>query len=44
MKGRKINWTKAGIVETDRVVTVSPHYAEELVAGVGKGVELDNIL
>lgn len=35
---------KAGILESDRVVTVSPHYAQELVSGVDKGVELDVIL
>ncbi|PKI53911.1 hypothetical protein CRG98_025705 [Punica granatum] len=35
---------KGGILESDRVVTVSPYYAEELVSGVEKGVELDNIL
>lgn len=35
---------KAGILESDRVVTVSPYYAQELVSGVDKGVELDNIL
>lgn len=34
---------KAGILESDRVVTVSPYYAEELVSGIEKGVELDNI-
>ncbi|EEF37952.1 starch synthase, putative [Ricinus communis] len=44
VKGRKINWMKAGISESDRVVTVSPYYAEELVSGVEKGVELENIL
>nr|AJA91185.1 granule-bound starch synthase [Codonopsis pilosula] len=44
VKGRKINWMKAGILESDRVVTVSPHYAKELVSGVEKGVELDNII
>ncbi|XP_012078417.1 granule-bound starch synthase 1, chloroplastic/amyloplastic isoform X2 [Jatropha curcas] len=44
VKGRKINWMKAGILESDRIVTVSPHYAEELVSGIEKGVELDNIL
>ncbi|XP_035548160.1 granule-bound starch synthase 1, chloroplastic/amyloplastic-like isoform X2 [Juglans regia] len=43
-KGRKINWMKAGILESDRVLTVSPYYAKELVSGVDKGVELDNIL
>ncbi|CAK9170337.1 unnamed protein product [Ilex paraguariensis] len=44
VKGRKINWMKAGILESDRVLTVSPYYAQELVSGVEKGVELDNIL
>lgn len=44
VKGRKINWMKAGILESHRVVTVSPHYAQELVSGVETGVELDNVL
>lgn len=44
VKGRKINWMKAGILESDRVVTVSPYYAQELVSGVEKGVEIDNFL
>lgn len=44
MKGRKINWMKAGILESDRVLTVSPHYAKELISGEEKGVELDNII
>ncbi|GKV13173.1 hypothetical protein SLEP1_g24229 [Rubroshorea leprosula] len=44
VKGRKINWMKAGILESDKVLTVSPYYAEELVSGVEKGVELDNII
>lgn len=35
---------KAGIIESNRVLTVSPHYARELVSGVAKGVELDNII
>lgn len=35
---------KAGILESDRVVTVSPYYAQELVSAVDKGVELDNVL
>ncbi|KAF7843839.1 granule-bound starch synthase 1, chloroplastic/amyloplastic-like [Senna tora] len=42
--GRKINWMKAGILESHMVLTVSPYYAEELVSGVDKGVELDTIL
>jgi len=44
VKGRKINWMKAGILESDRVFTVSPHYAKELISGADKGVELDPIV
>ncbi|CAI0453268.1 unnamed protein product [Linum tenue] len=44
VRGRKINWMKAGIIESDTVVTVSPYYAEELASGEDKGVELDNII
>lgn len=35
---------KAGILESNRVLTVSPYYAQELVSGVEKGVELDNFI
>ncbi|KAL9304178.1 hypothetical protein ACSQ67_021441 [Phaseolus vulgaris] len=42
--GRKINWMKAGILESWFVITVSPNYAKELLSGPDKGVELDNIL
>lgn len=35
---------KAGILESHLVLTVSPYYAQELVSGPDKGVELDNIL
>lgn len=44
VKGRKINWMKAGILESNRVLTVSPYYAQELVSGIDRGVELDNII
>ncbi|XP_061996061.1 granule-bound starch synthase 1, chloroplastic/amyloplastic-like [Rosa rugosa] len=44
VKGRKINWMKAGILESDKVLTVSPYYAKELVSSIEKGVELDNII
>lgn len=44
VKGRKINWMKAGVLESDRVLTVSPYYAQELVSGADKGVELDNVI
>lgn len=35
---------KAGILEADKVFTVSPYYAEEVVSGVARGVELDSII
>ncbi|PKI64385.1 hypothetical protein CRG98_015245 [Punica granatum] len=44
VKGRKINWMKAAILEAHRILTVSPFYARELLSGIAKGVELDNIL
>ncbi|KAL4622063.1 hypothetical protein ACB092_06G270000 [Castanea dentata] len=44
VKGRKINWMKAGILESDKVLTVSPYYAQELVSGEDKRVELDSII
>ncbi|XP_023520496.1 granule-bound starch synthase 1, chloroplastic/amyloplastic-like [Cucurbita pepo subsp. pepo] len=44
VKGRKINWMKAGILESDSVFTVSPYYAQELVSGIDRGVELHTIL
>ncbi|XP_004306617.1 PREDICTED: granule-bound starch synthase 1, chloroplastic/amyloplastic-like [Fragaria vesca subsp. vesca] len=44
VKGRKLNWMKAGILESDVVLTVSPYYAKEVASSVDKGVELDNII
>lgn len=44
VKGMKINWMKAGIIEADIVITVSPYYAQELKSGKAKGVELDKYL
>lgn len=44
VKGRKTNWMKAGIIESDKAVTVSPYYSQELISGEERGVELDNIL
>lgn len=35
---------KAGILQSDRVVTVSPYYAQELISGVERGVELDDVV
>eukprot|EP00245_Coleochaete_scutata_P001752 TRINITY_DN12208_c0_g1_i1.p1 TRINITY_DN12208_c0_g1~~TRINITY_DN12208_c0_g1_i1.p1 ORF type:complete len:614 (+),score=139.34 TRINITY_DN12208_c0_g1_i1:144-1985(+) len=44
VKGKKINWLQAGFKEADRVFTVSPNYAEELISGPAKGVELDTVV
>ncbi|KQK19733.1 granule-bound starch synthase 1, chloroplastic/amyloplastic [Brachypodium distachyon] len=44
VEGPKINWMKGGILEADRVLTVSPYYAEELISGIARGCELDNIM
>jgi granule-bound starch synthase len=44
VKGRKINWMKAGFLESDINLTVSPNYAAELVSGEDTGVELDSIV
>ncbi|MCO5609107.1 hypothetical protein L7F22_063329 [Adiantum nelumboides] len=41
VRGRKINWLKAGISEADIVLTVSPNYASEILSGPDRGVELD---
>lgn len=44
VKGPKINWMKAGFLEADMVLTVSPNYASELSSGEDKGVELDDVV
>ncbi|KAL6003519.1 hypothetical protein ACLOJK_023750 [Asimina triloba] len=44
VKGRKINWMKAGILESIKVLTVSPYYADEVVSGEDRGVELDDFI
>ncbi|KAL6006528.1 hypothetical protein ACLOJK_032021 [Asimina triloba] len=44
VKVRKINWMEAGILESDRIFTASPYYAEEVVSGEARGVELDLVL
>jgi len=35
---------KAAILEAHRVLTVSPYYAQELISGVDRGVELHKYL
>ncbi|KAL2653288.1 hypothetical protein R1flu_021416 [Riccia fluitans] len=44
VKGLKCNWMKAGFLESDILLTVSPNYAKELQEGPEKGVELDNVV
>ena len=41
---KKINWMKAGFSAADKLLTVSPNYASELVESEEKGVELDDII
>jgi len=40
----KLNWMKAGFLSSDKNVTVSPNYAEEVMSNPSKGVELDNVI
>lgn len=44
VKGPKINWLKAGFLNADLNLTVSPNYATEMVSGPALGVELDNVI
>ncbi|BBM99765.1 starch synthase [Marchantia polymorpha subsp. ruderalis] len=44
VKGLKCNWMKAGFLESDILLTVSPNYAQELKEGPDKGVELDGVV
>jgi granule-bound starch synthase len=39
VKGKKINWMKAGVMECDQLLTVSPYYAEELCSVSGLGLD-----
>ncbi|GAX78592.1 hypothetical protein CEUSTIGMA_g6031.t1 [Chlamydomonas eustigma] len=40
----KINWMKAGILSADKLITVSPNYATEIMSGADKGVEMHSYL
>lgn len=40
----KLNWMKAAFTAADKILTVSPNYAEEISSGRDKGVELDDVL
>ena len=41
---KKLNWMKAAITAADKVLTVSPNYADEITSGEDRGVELDDVL
>lgn len=41
---KKLNWMKAGILASDKVLTVSPNYASEISADPSGGVELDKYI
>ena len=46
-KGRrykKVNWMKGAFLSADKILTVSPTYAEEIAANESQGVELDSII
>ena len=40
----KLNWLQAGFLSSDKLLTVSPNYAEEITSDPEKGVELDGII
>eukprot|EP00899_Mesostigma_viride_P023902 jgi/Mesvir1/4697/Mv21592-RA.1 len=42
--GVKINWLKAGFLESDVLLTVSPGYAHEVMSGPEMGIDLDAVL
>lgn len=46
-KGRrykKVNWMKGAFLSADKLLTVSPTYAEEIAANESQGVELDSVI
>ena len=46
-KGRrysKVNWMKGAFLSADKLLTVSPTYAEEIAANESQGVELDHVI
>lgn len=40
----KLNWMRAGIDACDKLLTVSPNYATEMVSGPTLGVELNDVI
>lgn len=43
-KFQKVNWMKAAFLSADKVLTVSPTYAEEIATNESLGVELDGVI
>ena len=43
-KYKKVNWMKGAFLSADKLLTVSPTYAEEIAANESQGVELDGII
>ena len=43
-KYKKVNWMKGAFMSADKLLTVSPTYAEEIAANELQGVELDSII
>lgn len=43
-KFQKVNWMKAAFLSADKVLTVSPTYAEEIASNESLGVELDGVI
>jgi Starch synthase catalytic domain len=41
---KKINWLKAGFLTADKLLTVSPNYADEISRDEAMGVELDDVI
>ena len=41
---KKLNWMRAALTAADKVLTVSPNYADEITSGEDRGVELDDVL
>lgn len=44
VKYEKLNWLRAGLLTADKLLTVSPTYAEEMASGPDMGVELDDVI
>lgn len=41
---KKINWMQAALTAADKILTVSPNYATEIMSSPQKGVELNEVI